>query len=189
MSLCGIDEAGRGALAGPLVVVGVVLDKEVEGLKDSKKLTPKRREELYQKIVENGRIYKVIISNEEIDKKGLSLCLKEALESIKKELFARKYLFDGNCNFGVEGIEVKIKADDSVEEVMAASIIAKVCRDRIMCRFDTLFPEYRFCRHKGYGTKEHLEAIKKFGCSPIHRKSFRKVQGGCDEDKMPKLPL
>ncbi len=173
MKLCGIDEAGRGPLAGPLVVTGVVFDKRVYKLGDSKKLNAKEREKLFDRIMQNTRYTIVVIDNDEIDSKGISASLAKALRLIQEALQADKYLFDGNTNFGVSGIETLIKADRSVKEVMAASILAKVTRDRIMCEYDKLYPEYGFCKHKGYGTKEHIEAIKKYGLSPLHRKSFK----------------
>ena len=173
MKICGIDEAGRGPLAGPLVVAGVVFEKRVYKLDDSKKLTPKQREKLFERIIHNTRYKIVVIDNDEIDAKGISASLAKALRLIQDALNADTYLFDGNTSFGVDGIETLIKADQSIKEVMAASILAKVTRDRIMCEYDKLYPEYRFCKHKGYGTKEHIEAIKKYGLSPIHRKRFR----------------
>ncbi|BCD67355.1 ribonuclease HII [Nitratiruptor sp. YY09-18] len=173
MTICGIDEAGRGPLAGPLVMAGVVFIKRVYKLDDSKKLSAQMREKLYEKII-NATQYKiVIINNEIIDQKGISACITQGLKEILNALKAQKYIFDGNSKFGVEKVEPVIKADQTVKEVMAASILAKVTRDRIMCEMDRLYPEYGFCKHKGYGTKEHIEAMKKYGLSPIHRKSFR----------------
>ncbi len=171
--LCGIDEAGRGCLAGPLVVAGVVLKKRIRGVNDSKTLTAKKREELYEKIVRNARYEIVWSSNELIDEIGLSLCLKRSIEQIISVLNPQRAIMDGNSNFGVRGVEAIIKADQSVREVSAASILAKVERDRYMDEMDGKYPNYGFCNHKGYGTKEHIEAIKKFGYSPLHRKSFR----------------
>ncbi|SMC08902.1 ribonuclease HII [Nitratiruptor tergarcus] len=173
MKICGIDEAGRGPLAGPLVIAGVVFTKRVYKLDDSKKLSAQMREKLYERIV-NAAVYKiVIIDNEIIDQKGISASIIQGLRDIICALEAQKYIFDGNSKFGVEKIEPVIKADQNIKEVMAASILAKVTRDRIMCEMDKLYPEYGFCEHKGYGTKKHIEAMKKFGLCPIHRKSFR----------------
>ena len=171
--ICGIDEAGRGPLAGPLVVAGVVFRKRVYKLDDSKKLTPKQREQLFTRICQSSSYRIVLIDNETIDEKGLSWCISYALKEICSTLHAYRYIFDGNSCFGVEKIEPIVKADQSVKEVMAASILAKVVRDRLMCDLSNFYPEYDFCRHKGYSTKEHIEAIKKYGLSPIHRKSFR----------------
>jgi len=173
LQICGIDEAGRGPLAGPLVVAGVVFEKRVYKLDDSKKLTPAMRQKLYEKIVQAARYEIVIIDSDTIDRLGISACITQALRQILSKLPADRYIFDGNSKFGVEKIEPIIKADQSIKEVMAASILAKVTRDRIMCEFDIKFPEYGFCKHKGYGTKEHIEAIRKYGLSPIHRKTFR----------------
>ena len=171
--ICGIDEAGRGPLAGPLVVAGVVFTKKVYKLNDSKKLTAKRREELFDRICKNS-IYKIVmIDNEEIDTIGISTAIAKALRQIVASIKADSYIFDGNTNFGVQGIQTQIKADESIKEVMAASILAKVTRDRLMCEYDKLYPQYGFCKHKGYGTKEHIEAIRRYGLCPIHRKSFK----------------
>jgi ribonuclease HII len=171
--ICGIDEAGRGPLAGPLVVAGVVFKKRVYKLDDSKKLSQMTREKLYDRILAASCHHIVVIDNERIDSDGLSACIAFALEEILAHIPADRYIFDGNSRFGVKGIEPVIRADQSIKEVMAASILAKVKRDRIMCEYDKLYPEYGFCRHKGYGTKEHIQAIKQYGLCPIHRKSFR----------------
>ena len=171
--ICGIDEAGRGPLAGPLVVAGVVFEKRVYKLDDSKKLTPKQRERLFERICQNSSYRIVLIDNGTIDEKGLSWCIRYALKEILSSLRAHRYIFDGNSRFGVSQIEPIVKADQSIKEVMAASILAKVTRDRLMCDLSNFYPEYDFCRHKGYGTREHIEAIKRHGLTPIHRKSFR----------------
>ena len=173
MKICGIDEAGRGPLAGPLVVAGVVFERRVYKLDDSKRLSAKERQKLYERIVLYTRHEIVVVDHNQIDEHGISAAIAKALRIIKESLQADRYLFDGNTSFGVGGIETLIKADQSVKEVMAASILAKVTRDKIMCEYDKLYPEYGFCKHKGYGTKEHIEAIRRYGLSPIHRKSFR----------------
>ena len=173
MDLCGIDEAGRGAMAGPLAVAGVILHKKVEGIMDSKKLTAKKRERLYEDIILSSTYKIVFKSNEEIDKKGLSVCMKEALEEIKTQMPTSSFLFDGNTTFGVSGLETLVKADTKVKEVSAASILAKVSRDRYMIEIDKDFPEYGLKGHKGYGTQKHRDAIIKLGYSSIHRKSFK----------------
>ncbi len=171
-NLCGIDEAGRGSLAGPLVVAAVVLHQKIDGLADSKQLTQKRREELYEKIILSSS-YKIIFTdNKTIDKIGLSKALKNSIQSIKDEFKSHNILMDGNTNFGVEGVKSLIKADTKIAQVSAASILAKVSRDRYMVNISMDYPMYNFERHKGYGTKEHIEAIKKFGYSDLHRKSF-----------------
>ncbi|RUM69890.1 MAG: ribonuclease HII [Sulfurovum sp.] len=172
-SLCGIDEAGRGPLAGDLVIAGVVLLKEVEGLMDSKKLTEKKREILYELIIKNSHYHIVSFSPQQIDKDGLSLCLNKGLEEIKDKLSADIYLFDGNQTFGVLGINTMIKADTKVVEVSGASILAKVTHDRAIIEASKKFPLYGFEKHKGYGTKAHIEAIKEYGYCNIHRRSFK----------------
>jgi len=172
-SLCGIDEAGRGPLAGDLVIAGVVLLKEVEGLMDSKKLTEKKREILYELIIKNSHYHIVSFSPQQIDKDGLSLCLNKGLEEIKSKLSADIYLFDGNQTFGVLGINTMIKADTKVVEVSGASILAKVTHDRAIIEASKKFPLYGFEKHKGYGTKAHIEAIKEYGYCNIHRRSFK----------------
>jgi ribonuclease HII len=171
--LCGIDEAGRGPLAGSLVMAGVVLTGEVEGLMDSKKLTEKKREALYPLVVANSEYHIVSFSAEEVDELGISKCLHNGLLSIQKLLPDVDYLFDGNSTFGVSNITTMVKADDKVQEVSAASILAKVTRDREIVAQAKLYPEYGFEKHKGYGTKAHIEALVKYGRCPIHRKSFR----------------
>lgn len=171
--LCGIDEAGRGPIAGPMVVAGVVLKKEIPGLNDSKILSEKKREMLYDLIVENSHYHIVFSSNELIDEKGLSYCLKSSIQEIMSTLSAKEYLMDGNTAFGISNLNFKIKADATVKEVSAASILAKVSRDRFMVSIAQNFPEYEFIKHKGYGTKVHIERIKEFGYSSIHRKSFK----------------
>ncbi len=174
-TLCGIDEAGRGPLAGPLVVAGVILQRRINGLGDSKVLTEKRRESLYDRILERSRFHLVVTDNDAIDGDGLSACLRRSLEEIVSVLGGEgvRFLFDGNSGYGVPGIRTLVKADAKVREVGAASILAKVTRDRIMLRYAEEFPGYGFEHHKGYGTKEHLEAIERLGYCPIHRRSFR----------------
>ena len=174
--LCGIDEAGRGPLAGDLVMAGVILTGEVEGLMDSKVLSEKKREKLYPLIIENSLHYIISFSPQEIDNKGLSACLGKGLESIQKHLKAEVYLFDGNQTFGVLGISTMVKADAKVPEVSAASILAKVTHDRAIVKASQKYPLYGFEKHKGYGTKAHIEAIKEHGYCEIHRRSFKVKQ-------------
>ncbi len=171
--LCGIDEAGRGSLAGDLVIAGVILTQTVEGLTDSKKISEKKREEFYPKIIENSLYHIVSFSPKQIDKEGLSRCLAIGLESIKRYLNADIYLFDGNQTFGVLGINTMVKADTKVAQVSAASILAKVTHDRAIIKASKRYKEYGFEKHKGYGTKRHIEAIKKYGYCNIHRLSFK----------------
>ncbi|MDR2790428.1 MAG: ribonuclease HII [Campylobacteraceae bacterium] len=172
-NLCGIDEAGRGCIAGPLAVAGCVLQEEIKGLADSKVLTPKKREELFGQITAKS-LYKIMLfSHDEVDEKGLSLCLKEAILAIKEQFLEYDILMDGNCSFGVRGIKTMIKADAKIAEVSAASILAKVTRDNYMLEMDKLYPQYGFAKHKGYGCALHVEMIRRFGASPIQRKSFK----------------
>ena len=173
--LCGIDEAGRGPLAGPLVMAGVILLRRINGLEDSKLLTEAKRERLYERIMERSRIHLVIFDHEEIDRDGISLCIRRGLEEIRSVLDGEGvgFLFDGNSSYGVSGIATMIRADARIREVAAASILAKVTRDRIMQKYGEAFPLYGFERHKGYGTREHIAAIERYGYCPIHRRSFR----------------
>jgi ribonuclease HII len=172
-NLCGIDEAGRGPLAGPLVMAGVVLYRPIDGLTDSKQLTEKRREQLYETIIGDTAYHIVIFDAAMIDEKGISACLISGLKEIMRAVTADDYLFDGNTTFGIRGLRSQIKADINVAEVSAASILAKVTRDRIMIEMGKNYPAYGFEKHKGYGTKAHIEAIRENGLSPIHRKSFK----------------
>jgi len=172
-NLCGIDEAGRGPLAGSLVIAGVVLKSEVKGLMDSKKLSQKRREELFTLIVENSDYHIVSFSSLDIDEFGISKCLQKGLQEIQKHLPFNDYLFDGNSTFGATNIRTMIKADTKVQEVSAASILAKVTRDNEIISLAQKYPEYGFEKNKGYGTKAHLEALQKYDRCPIHRKTFR----------------
>ncbi|WP_300369077.1 ribonuclease HII [Hydrogenimonas sp.] len=171
--LCGIDEAGRGPLAGPLVMAGVILYEPIEGLTDSKRLTEKRRERLYEIILKDSAWHIVSFDAETIDEKGISACLIAGLKEIMQRLETDDYLFDGNTTFGLPRLRCQIKADLDVPEVSAASILAKVTRDRVMVDMGKKYPGYGFENHKGYGTKAHVEAIRKNGFSPIHRKSFK----------------
>lgn len=173
--LCGIDEAGRGPLAGPLVVAGVVLLDDIVGLNDSKVLSAKKREKLFDEIVLKSKYHIVFSDAKLIDEKGLSFCLKSSILEIMENLkeFASLFLMDGNTSFGISNLQHKIKADATIKEVSAASILAKVSRDRFMDEISSTFPNYNFQKHKGYGTKEHIEAIKKFGRCDIHRYSFK----------------
>jgi len=171
--LCGIDEAGRGCLAGPLVVAGVIMMGKVEGLNDSKQLSEKKREILYEKIIQNASYEIVFTDNHTIDEIGLSKALKNSIMIIMQKLSPSHTIMDGNTTFGVAHVEAVIKADATVPEVSAASILAKVSRDRYIVEQDASFPEYGFAKHKGYGTKHHVEMIAKHGLCPLHRKSFK----------------
>ena len=179
--ICGIDEAGRGPLAGPVVVASVIMPKDsmIEGVNDSKKVSENKREKLYEEITNTAIEWGVgIIDQREIDeinilnatKKGLTNSLKEL--EIKPDLI----LVDALTNIDTLGIPYRsiIKGDAKSYSIAAASIIAKVTRDRIMRQWDELYPEYGFEKHKGYGTKMHIDAIKEYGPCPLHRKNFIK---------------
>ena len=172
--LCGIDEAGRGCLAGPMVVAGVILFKEIAGLDDSKKLTKQKRESLYEIIVNEAHAYHIcIIQPDTIDTRGISPTLTSALKEIMRELEADEFLFDGNSSYGIAGLRHLIKADSKVQAVAAASVLAKVTKDRELIKAGTAFPDFDFASHQGYGTQKHVEEIKRFGLTPIHRKSYK----------------
>ncbi|WP_026803466.1 ribonuclease HII [Aliarcobacter lanthieri] len=173
--LCGIDEAGRGPLAGPLVVAGVILKEEIIGLDDSKVLSEKKREKLFDEILEKSKYHIAFKSANEIDEFGISFCLKNSILEIMENLkeFTNSFLMDGNTNFGIQNLAKEIKADAKYPSVSAASILAKVSRDRFMDSISSSYPNYNFSKHKGYGTKSHIEAIKRFGRSDIHRFSFK----------------
>ncbi len=175
MTLCGIDEAGRGPLAGPLVVAGVILKEKIEGLNDSKILSEKKREALFDTIKEKSFYHIVFTSAKDIDEKGISSCLKKSIQEIMTTLKNRcdTFLMDGNTSFGIENLTHKIKADATVTQVSAASILAKVSRDRYMVKISSKYPNYDFEKHKGYGTKVHIETIKKYGRSDEHRFTFK----------------
>ena len=172
---CGIDEAGRGPLAGPLVVAGVILLEDIQNLADSKVLSEKKREKLFDEIKQKSKYHIVFKSAKQIDDLGISFCIKESILEIMKTLQndASSFLMDGNTNFGIENLQKEIKADAKYKEVSAASILAKVSRDRFMDSISENYPEYNFKKHKGYGTKAHVDAIKEFGRSDIHRFSFK----------------
>ncbi|EOH1384886.1 ribonuclease HII [Campylobacter jejuni] len=174
INLIGIDEAGRGALAGPMMMAACKLNKKLDGLCDSKKLSEKKREELYEIIIKNSNYLILAFSSEQIDALGLSTCLKTGLKLIKKHFkIENNFLYDGNTNLGINGIKTQIKADASILQVSAASILAKVSKDRVMNFLAKDFPCYEFEKNKAYGTKAHKELIAKFGICKLHRKSFK----------------
>lgn len=179
--ICGIDEAGRGPLAGPVVVASVIMphDSMIEGVNDSKKVSEKKREELYEKIIEESISYGVgIMDHNEIDEYNILNATKMGLTNSLKELTVKPDLIvvDALNKIDTLGIPYKsiIKGDALCYSISAASIIAKVTRDRIMRQWDEVYPMYGFEKHKGYGTAAHIAAIKEYGLCPIHRKSFTK---------------
>ena len=179
--VCGIDEAGRGPLAGPVVVASVIMPKDsiIEGVNDSKKLSEKKREELYNLITNEAISYGIgIISEQEIDEINILQSTKKALTDSLKQLKVKPdvILVDALNNIDTLGIPYKsiIKGDAKSYSIAAASIIAKVTRDRIMQEWAKVYPEYGFDGHKGYGTAKHMQAIREFGLCPIHRRTFTK---------------
>lgn len=176
--ICGVDEAGRGPLAGPVYAAAVILPRglEIDGLNDSKKLTEKKRELLYDVICEKALAYCVARAEvEEIEELNILqatfLAMNRAIEGLK--IRPELALIDGNrCN----GININsravVKGDSKCADIAAASVLAKVSRDRYMLQMAEEYPQYRFEKHKGYGTKLHYEMIREFGPSPIHRMSF-----------------
>ncbi|MBQ2937446.1 MAG: ribonuclease HII [Clostridia bacterium] len=180
-NICGIDEAGRGPLAGPVVVAGVIMpeDSMIEGVNDSKKVSEKKRELLYDKILEEAISYSVaIIGQDVIDDINILAATKQGLTSVVKGLDVRPdlILVDALQHIDTDGIPYDsiIKGDAKCYSIAAASIVAKVTRDRIMREWDEIYPQYGFTGHKGYGTAKHIAAIKEYGLCPIHRKSFTK---------------
>ena len=180
LSIGGIDEAGRGPLAGPVVASVVVFEPntKIEGVNDSKKLSEAKREELFDIIKEKAIDYGIgIVNNNEIDEINILnatyLAMKKALNCLENQ--PDYLLIDAATIPGVD-IDQKpiIKGDSKSISIAAASILAKVTRDNIMYQYDDMYPGYGFKGHKGYGTKEHYEAIEKLGITPIHRKSFLK---------------
>lgn len=171
--ILGIDEAGRGPLAGPLVVAGVVLKEPLKGLNDSKKLSAQKRETLYELIITHSHYHIAVIDHTLIDEYGLSYALRQGIAEVLKALPGYKTIMDGNSRFGFANLIPIVKADASIPEVSAASILAKVTRDRWMDQQAVHYPHYNFLAHKGYGTQQHREEIARYGLSPIHRKSFR----------------
>lgn len=179
-SICGCDEAGRGPLCGPVVAAAVILppDIEIEGLNDSKKLTEKKREKLFDIIEEKAIAYAIAeASPEEIDEINIlnasMLAMRRAVEALPvKADFA---LIDGNCSRGFEiPTETIVSGDAKSCSIAAASILAKVTRDRGCKELDEAYPMYGIAKHKGYPTKDHMNAVREHGPSPIHRKTFLK---------------
>jgi ribonuclease HII len=175
----GVDEAGRGPLCGPVVTAAVSLINEIPGLDDSKKLTKKKREELFPLVIQNSIWSVFSVRTAIIDELnilhatmfGMSKCINRVLKKISGESVV---LIDGNRVTGrFDNEKCLVKGDSKSVNIAAASILAKVHRDRIMERWGTIYPQYNFSSHKGYATAEHYELIKKFGPCEIHRKSFK----------------
>lgn len=178
--ICGVDEAGRGPLAGPVCAAAVILPfgLEIEGLNDSKKLTEKKREKLFDIITEKAIAYGIAFSSEkEIDELNILqatyLAMNRAIEMLNTEIDIA--LIDGNRNSGINyNSSCIIGGDGKSASIAAASILAKVTRDRYMLELDNKYPEYFFAKHKGYGTKLHYEALREHGPSEVHRLTFLK---------------
>ncbi|MDI6591619.1 MAG: ribonuclease HII [Patescibacteria group bacterium] len=190
--VAGLDEVGRGALVGPVVAAAVVLNSkfkiqkskfkfEIQNLKDSKKLTPKKREEVYKALTREPNIKWEIdkASEKVIDKinilEATKLAMKRAIQKLNKK--PKFLIIDGNFKIDIDLPQKSvIKADQKVFSCAAASVIAKVTRDKIMKRYHKKYPQYGFDRHKGYPTKFHLRMLKRYGPCPIHRRSFKPVK-------------
>lgn len=178
--ICGVDEAGRGPLAGPVCAAAVILPKnlEIPGLNDSKKLTDKKRRELYDIIIEQAEAYGIaLVSEQEIDEINILQATFLAMERAVAQLSVKPdlALVDGNREPHLP-VEVKtvVKGDSRSANIAAASILAKVTRDRLLEELDETYPAYGFAIHKGYGTKRHYEALREYGPCPIHRMTFLK---------------
>ena len=181
-TICGVDEVGRGPLAGPVVAAAVIMPPSIaiEGLTDSKKLSPRQRERIFGEIVEMGLVCAVgVIDHECIDRMNI---LKASLMAMRKAVMDLKQspdiiLVDGN--YQIPHIEqpqfAVVGGDRQCQSISAASIVAKITRDRIMDKYEALFPSFSFAKHKGYPTSEHLEELREHGPSDIHRKSFKPV--------------
>ncbi len=182
--VCGVDEAGRGPLAGPVCAAAVILPREtvIEGLNDSKKLTDKKRRELYDVITQTAAAYGIAFASEqEIDEVNILQATFLAMERAMQKLAVRPQLalIDGNRarDFGLP-VRTIVSGDALSASIAAASILAKVTRDRLMEELDGEYPQYGFAVHKGYGTKRHYEALRAFGPCTIHRRTFlRKFYG------------
>lgn len=178
--ICGVDEAGRGPLAGPVCAAAVILPRglNIDGLNDSKKLTEKKREALFDPIREQALTYGIAFATvEEIEELNILnatfLAMNRAIEQLNPE--PELALIDGNRNTGIAApSRCVVKGDAKCADIAAASVLAKVTRDRYMLEMDKKYPHYHFAQHKGYGTKLHYDALMEYGLSPIHRLSFLK---------------
>lgn len=176
--IAGVDEVGRGPLAGPVVASCVILDRNIQILyiNDSKKLSEKKRESLYDEICEKSVAYGIgIVSPGRIDEINILNATYEAMKAAISSLDIKPDILL-NDTVHIPDLDIKqvsiIKGDAKSISIAAASIVAKVSRDRLMVEYDTIYPEYKFAKNKGYGTKEHISAIKEHGLCPIHRRSF-----------------
>lgn len=179
--IAGVDEAGRGPIAGPVVIASCILpvNYRIPGLNDSKQLSKKKREELYKEIVKHAVSYKIIfVSAKEVDESNIYSVTQEAMKEalLSLEVKPEYALIDF---MPIKDIDIPTKSithgDALSASIAAASILAKVSRDEYMAKMDIKYPNYGFKKHKGYGTKLHLEALEKFGPTPIHRKTYSPV--------------
>jgi ribonuclease HII len=179
VNICGLDEAGRGPLAGPLVAAAVVLNEKFRmynvKLNDSKRLSKRQREKLYKAIIESGSVVKTeIITARQINNRGIGWANVEIFKRLIKSINANKFIVDGNLKIYIKNKNIvsMVRADAKIKCVMAASIIAKVTRDRMMEDLHKEHPEYGWNKNMGYGTKLHIEAIKRYGEVKYHRSVF-----------------
>ena len=178
MLIAGVDEVGRGALAGPVIAAAVILDKDIEGLNDSKKLTEKKRNTLFKIINNNALSIAIGIKwNDYIDNVNIKVASEHAMIDAINNLSHKpdKVMVDGfslDMSIPNEGV---IKGDQKIKSIMAASIIAKVTRDEIMRSFHYIYPMYGFDKNKGYGTKQHYSALEKYSYTSIHRETFKPI--------------
>ncbi len=177
--IAGVDEVGRGPLAGPVCAAAVILPKGmvIDGVNDSKKLSEKKREKLYEEITKNAVAYSVaFVEPSVIDEINIRMATHRAMQKAVSDLKVRAdfLLVDGNDRIAFDGIESEyvVKGDARFECIAAASIVAKVTRDRYMVEMDSVYPHYGFAKNKGYGTKEHMLGIREYGITDIHRKTF-----------------
>ncbi len=177
--IAGVDEVGRGPLAGPVCAAAVILpeDMVIEGVNDSKKISEKKREALYDEIIKNAVAYSVaFVEPDVIDeiniRQATHLAMQKAVDGLSPK--ADFLLIDGNDKIEFNGVdgEYVVKGDSTYECIAAASIVAKVTRDRYMVGMDEVYPGYGFAKNKGYGTKIHMEGIREKGLTPLHRRSF-----------------
>lgn len=180
-TICGVDEAGRGPLAGPVCAAAVILPRgmELKGINDSKKLSEKKRDAVYDFIIENAISYGIAFATvEEIEEHNILnatyIAMNRAIQQL--EIKPDLALIDGNRTKGIIAVncEAIVGGDAKCASIAAASILAKVTRDRYMLEMAEVYPEYEFGKHKGYGTKVHYEKIREYGLCPIHRPSFLK---------------
>lgn len=177
--VCGVDEAGRGPLAGPVVAAAVIFgdDVYIEGVYDSKKITCKQREELFGEITSSALCWGIgIVDNQKIDELNILNATKAAMTIAIDKMSEMPGIIIADGNFyshPMAQVKNVVKADEKSFSVAAASILAKVTRDRIMCEYEQVYPNFAFASHKGYGTAAHLDEILEFGYTDIHRRSFK----------------